>query len=161
MIILNKGDKINERKFLDKNSPKKNYIDCSKKENEKNDSNIFKSQLDNKKKKLKAKSVKNTNEFFLEKTTLVENNEKKWKIDYKNNKICKKLSFNNKKPIIDKKIFDGNLFINNEMRDHGLLNNEKNNKLLSFTEQSTKIKPKSLFNKRLPKIFDNKNKINN
>lgn len=158
--VIYKGSKNNERKILNKNSPSKNYIDCSKRENDKNDSNIFKNQLDNKKKKFKTKSVKNSNAFFLEKSTFIDNNEKKWKIDFKNNKLCKKLSFKNKKEIIDKKFFDGNLFINNEMKAHGFLNNEKNSKLLSFTEQSTKIKPKSLFSKRLPKIFDNKNKIN-
>ena len=158
-----KGDKLNERKIQGKNSPIKNYIDCSKKENEKNnknDVNVFKNQLEYKKQKLKNKSVKNTNSLFnLDRSTFADNKDNKWKMGYKNNKDCKKFPYINKNEKIEKNVFE-NIFNNNDKKDT-FLNNEKNNKLLSFTEISQKIQPKQLFNKRLPKLFCNKNKINN
>ncbi len=158
-----KGNKLNERKIQSKNSPIKNYIDCSKKENEKNnknDVNVFKNQIEYKKQKLKNKSVKNTNSLFnLDRSTFADNKDNKWKMGYKNNKDCKKFPFINKNEKIEKNVFE-NIFNNNDKKDT-FLNNEKNNKLLSFTEISQKIQPKQLFNKRLPKLFCNKNKINN
>ena len=165
--IIYKGSKTNERKLKNKNSPIKNYIDCSKKENNKNDKNenIFKKQLEYKKRKFKTKSLKNTNVYFLDKSNFNNDNnniEKKWKMNFKNNKNYKKFPFmNNKKEIIDKNLFDTNLLINNDKKEIRLLGCEKNSKLLSFTEQSQKIQPKQLFNKRLPKIYYNKNMINN
>ena len=158
-----KGNKLNERKIQGKNSPIKNYIDCSKKENEKknkNDVNVFKNQIEYKKQKLKNKSVKNTNSLVnLDRSTFADNKDKKWKMGYKNKKDCKKFPFINKNEKIEKNVFE-NIFNNNGKKDT-FLNNEKNNKLLSFTEISQKIQPKQLFNKRLPKLFCNKNKINN
>ena len=83
-------------------------------------------------------------------------------MNFKNNKNYKKFPFmNNKKEIIDKNLFDTNLLINNDKKEIRLLGCEKNSKLLSFTEQSQKIQPKQLFNKRLPKLYYNKNMINN
>ena len=169
-----RGSKTNERKLKNKNSYIKNYIDCSKKENDKNnkidkndkndknDYNIlFKKQLEYKKKKFKTKSVKNTNVYFLDKSTLFDNKDKKWKMNYNNKDKSKDFLLMKKKEIIEKSLFDANLFINNEIKEHCFLNNDKKNKLLSFTEQSQKINPKKLFNKKFPKIFYNKKKINN
>ena len=169
-----KGTKTNDRKLKNKNSYVKNYIDCSKKEIEKNeksdkyernDYNIFKKQLEYKKKKFKTKSVKNTNVYFLDKSTLIDNKEKKWKMNYnkdkdKENKKIKEFPLMKRKEIIEKSLFDANLFMNNETKDNYFLNNDKKNKMLSFTEQSQK-NPQKLFNKKYPQIFYNKKKINN
>ena len=81
-------------------------------------------------------------------------------MNYNNKDKSKDFLLMKKKEIIEKSLFDANLFINNEIKEHCFLNNDKKNKLLSFTEQSQKINPKKLFNKKFPKIFYNKKKIN-
>ena len=167
--IFYKGSQTNGRKLKYKNSPIKNFIDCSKKDNDKNDKNeikknIFKKQLEYKKRKSKTKSIKNTNVYFLDKSNFSNDNnkEKKWKMNFKNNNNHKRFPFmNNQKGIIDKNIFEANLFINNDKKELRLLGADQNSKLLSFTEQSQKIQPKQTFNKRLPKLYYNKNMINN
>ena len=80
--------------------------------------------------------------------------------DKENNQI-KEFPLMKRKEIIEKSLFDANLFMNNETKDNYFLNNDKKNKMLSFTEQSQKIHPQKLFNKKYPKIFYNKKKINN
>ena len=152
-------------------SPIQNYIDRSKKEKEKesknkNDVNVFKNQMNNKKKKCQMKNGKNSNSLFhLERSMLVNNKEKKWKMPYKNNNIeCRKFPFLCKKEKTDKNLLDGNIFLNNEIiKDSMCLNNnnEKKNKYLLVTEQSPKILPNQLFDKKLPKLFCDKHKLNN
>jgi len=149
-ILYNENKKSGKNKY--KTSPIKNYIDCSKKENENNNKN----PNGHKKRIIKAKSIKNNIGYFqLDKSTLIDINDKKWKILYKNNKNYKKFPFLKNKDKLDKNIYDVNIFINNDIKDHGFLNNEKNNKLLSFTEQTQKNQLNQLFNKRLPKLFYN------
>ena len=152
-------------------SPIQNYIDRSKKEKEKesknkNDVNVFKNQMNSKKKKCQMKNGKNSNSLFhLERSMLVNNKEKKWKMPYKNNNIeCRKFPFLCKKEKTDKNLLDGNIFLNNEIiKDSMCLNNnnEKKNKYLLVTEQSPKILPNQLFDKKLPKLFCDKHKLNN
>ena len=164
MQLCCKGNETNGRKLQSQNSPIKNYIDCSKKEIEnktKNDVDIYKNQLGFKKRKIKNKSVKNTNVFFnLDRSTFIDNKDKKWKMMSKNNKDPKNFPFIHKKEKVEKNLLE-HIFNNNEKKEMAFLNNEKNNKLFSFTEQSQKIQPNHLFNKRLPKLFFSKNKINN
>jgi serine/threonine protein kinase len=147
-------------------SPIKNYIDRSKKENDnknKNDINAFKNQMNHKKKKSQTKSNKNVNSLFhIERSLLINNKEKKWKMQYnKNNEEFRNFPFLQKKEKTDKNLFDGNnIFLNNEIKDCVFLNNDKKNKMLSITEQSPKNQHNQLFNKKLPKLFCDKHKIN-
>ncbi len=160
-----KENNTKETKRYNQNTPIKNNIDHSKKENEnknKNDMNIFKKQIKHKKKKSQAKSVKSTNALFpIEKSILINNKDKKWKMQYKNYEEYKKFPFLNRKEKVEKNLFDPNIILNNEIKEVGYLNNEKNIKLFSFTEQSQKIQPNKLFNKKLPKLFHDKQNINN
>ena len=147
-------------------SPIKNYIDRSKKENDnknKNDINAFKNQMNHKKKKSQTKSNKNVNSLFhIERSLLINNKEKKWKMQYnKNNEEFRNFPFLQKKEKTDKNLFDGNnIFLNNEIKDSVFFNNDKKNKMLSITEQSPKNQHNQLFNKKLPKLFCDKHKIN-
>jgi len=160
-----KENNTKETKRYNQNTPIKNNIDHSKKENEnknKNDMNIFKKQIKHKKKKSQAKSVKSTNALFpIEKSILINNKDKKWKMQYKNYEEYKKFPFLNRKEKVEKNLFDPNIILNNEIKEVGYLNNEKNIKLFSFTEQSQKIQPNKLFNKKFPKLFHDKQNINN
>ena len=163
---LYKEEKKTGLKRQNKTSPLNNYINCSKKENEiknRNDMNVFKKQMDLKKSKYKNKSVKDGNSYFhIDRSMLINDKEKKWNLNYKNIKNHNNFPFlNNKKEKYEKNVFDANIFSNNEMNDYNYLNNEKNSKLLSFTEQSQKNHSKQFFNKRLPKLSYNKNRINN
>ena len=148
-------NKIIERKMKNKTSPIKNYIDCSKKENEnksKNDKKIIKYQMEYKKKKNKTKSVKNTIAYFqLDRSTLIDIKDKKWKIFY--NKNYKKFPFLINKEKLGQNLYDPNIFTNNDIKEHGFLNNEKN--ITSFTEQTHKIQFHQIQNKKLPKLFYN------
>ena len=144
-------------------SPIKNYIDRSKKENDnknRNDINVFKNQI--KKKKCQTKSIKNVNSLFhIERSMLVNNKEKKWKMPYKNNDEHRNFPFLKQKEKTDKTLFDGNnIYLNNDIKESACLNNEKKNKLLSITEQSPKQQYNQLINKKLPKLFCDKHKIN-
>jgi serine/threonine protein kinase len=147
-------------------SPIKNYIDRSKKENDnknKNDINAFKNQMNHKKKKSQTKSNKNVNSLFhIERSLLINNKEKKWKMQYnKNNEEFRNFPFLQKKEKTDKNLFDGNnIFLNNEIKESVFFNNDKKNKMLSITEQSPKNQNNQLFNKKLPKLFCDKHKIN-
>ena len=147
-------------------SPIKKYVDCSKKENDsknKNDINVFKNQMNHKKKKSQTKSNKNVNSLFhMERSLLINNKEKKWKMQYnKNNEEYRNFPFLHKKEKTDKNLFDGNnIFLNNEIKDSAFLNNDKKNKMLSITEQSPKNQHNQIFNKKLPKLFCDKHKIN-
>ena len=163
---LYKEEKKTGLKRQNKTSPLNNYINYSKKENEiknRNDVNIFKKQMDLKKSKFKNKSVKDGNSYFhIDRSMLINDKEKKWNLNYKNIKNHNNFPFlNNKKEKYEKNLFDANIFSNNEISDYNYLKNEKNNKLLSFTEQSQKNHSKQLFNKRLPKLSYIKNRINN
>ena len=163
---LYKEEKKTGLKRQNKTSPLNNYINFSKKENEiknRNDMNIFKKQMDLKKSKFKNKSVKDGNSYFhIDRSMLINDKEKKWNLNYKNIKNHNNFPFlKNKKEKYEKNLFDANIFSNNEINDYNYLNNEKNSKLLSFTEQSQKNHSKQLFNKRLPKLSYNKYRINN
>jgi hypothetical protein len=163
---LYKEEKKTGLKRQNKTSPLNNYINCSKKENEiknRNDMNVFKKQMDLKKSKYKNKSVKDGNSYFhIDRSMLINDKEKKWNLNYKNIKNHNNFPFlKNKKEKYEKNLFDANIFSNNEINDYNYLNNEKNSKLLSFTEQSQKNHSKQFFNKRLPKLSYNKNRINN
>lgn len=151
-------------KRQNKTSPINNYIDCSKKENDiknRNDINIFKKQIDIKKNKNKNDNIKRTNEsFYIDRSVLINKKDKKWNLPYKNDKNYKNFPFINKKEKLEKKTFDAHIFINNEINEYNYLSNEKNNKLLSFTEQCQKNQSNQLFNKRLPKLAYNKQKKN-
>ena len=162
---LYKEEKKTGLKRQNKTSPLNNYINCSKKENEiknRNDMNVFKKQMELKKSKYKNKSVKDGNSYFhIDRSMLINDKEKKWNLNYKNIKNHNFPFLKNKKEKYEKNLFDANIFSNNEMNDYNYLNNEKNSKLLSFTEQSQKNQSKQFFNKRLPKLSYNKNRINN
>lgn len=163
---LYKEEKKHGLKRHNKTSPLNNYINCSKKENEvknRNDMNVFKKQMDLKKSKFKNKSVKDGNTYFhIDRSMLINDKDKKWNLNYKNVKNYNNFPYlKNGKEKYEKNLFDANIFSNNEINDYKYLNNDKNSKLLSFTEQSQKNNSKQLFNKRLPKLNYNKNRINN